>query len=163
MNMIRSCIAGLAVLVSALPALAGQDLEVEIDKSRALVLPKQPGAIVIGNPSIADVTVHGDKIFIHGRNFGETNLMVLDLDGKPFMEYNLVTRNLKDTSLTLFKGSSFSSPRRLSMVCFPMCEGDIQVGDDLLYFKSLIEAAKEKTKFATGSDTAEAQAPPAPQ
>jgi hypothetical protein len=154
------CLAGAATLLCASSVFAAQMLEVEVDKSRMLTLPAQPGAIVIGNPSIADVTTNGDKLFIHGRTFGETNLMILDLEGNTILEYNLVTRHVTETAVAVYKGSTFGGVSRES---YPLCESEIQVGDNQLYFNNTLSAASGKTEFATGSDTAEAKAPPAPQ
>jgi hypothetical protein len=163
MNMLRTFVAVVAAVASTVPALSAQFLEVEVDKSRMLTLNGQPGAIVIGNPSIADVTTHGDKIFIHGRNFGETSLTILDLDGNTIMDFNLVTRRVADTAVAVYKGNSLTAARRFSYTCYPLCESDLQVGDDIFYFKGLIEEASNKMEFATGSETSEAKAPQAPQ
>jgi hypothetical protein len=157
------CLAGAATMLCVGSAFAAQMLEVQVDKSRMLTLPAQPGAIVIGNPSIADVTTNGDKLFVHGRNFGETNLLILDLDGNTILEYNLVTRHVTETAVAVFKGSTFGSTSRTSFTCYPLCEADLQVGDEPSVFLSTLSEASAKTKFATGSDTAEAKAPPAPQ
>jgi hypothetical protein len=157
------CLAGAATLLCASSVFAAQMLEVEVDKSRMLTLPAQPGAIVIGNPSIADVSTNGDKLFIHGRTFGETNLMILDVEGNTILEYNLVTRHVTETAVAVYKGSTFGDVSRESYTCYPLCESQIQVGDNQLYFNNMLLSASGKTEFATGSDTSEAKAPPAPQ
>jgi Flp pilus assembly secretin CpaC len=162
-NVFAICLAGAATMLCASSAFAAQVLEVQVDKSRMLTLPAQPGAIVVGNPSIADVTTNGDKLFVHGRTFGETNLMILDINGNTILEYNLVTRHVNETAVAVFKGSTFGGTTRQSFTCYPICEADIQVGDDPIYFGTTIAAASKKTELATGSDTAEAKAPPAPQ
>jgi hypothetical protein len=163
MKILRSCVAGLAAFIFIGPALAGQTLEIQVDKSRSIEMPGTPGAIVIGNPAIADVTTHGNRLFIHGRNFGETSLMVLDLQGNTIMDYNLITRHVNENAVAVFKSDPARGASRQSYSCYPLCDGDMQVGDDLVYFKSLMEAASDKTEFATGSETSEAKAPAAPQ
>jgi Flp pilus assembly secretin CpaC len=67
-----------------------QTLAVAVDESQILQLPAQPGAIIIGNPSIADVSIQGQKLFVHGRSFGETNLIILDLQGNQIASFQLV-------------------------------------------------------------------------
>jgi Pilus formation protein N terminal region len=136
---------------------------VQVDKSRMLTISGAPGAIVIGNPSIADVTTNGDKVFVHGRNFGETNLLILDLQGNTIAEFDLITRHSNDPAVAVYKASDKRAASRESFSCYPLCEADMQVGDDIGYFKRLIEEASDKTQFATGSETSEAQAPAAPQ
>lgn len=163
MKTLRSCLAAIFVLAGAAPVLSGQVLEVQVDKSRMLTISGTPGAIVIGNPSIADVTSNGDKIFVHGRNFGETNLLILDLQGNTIAEFDLITRHANNAAMAVYKGSSIKTASRSSYSCYPLCEADMQVGDDILHFKTVIEEASDKTEFATGSETSEAKAPTAPQ
>lgn len=158
-----SCLAGLALFINAGSAFAAQKLEVQVDKSRMLTISGMPGAIIIGNPSIADVTTNGDKVFVHGRNFGETNLLILDLQGNTIAEFDLITRHTNDAAVTVYKASERKEASRQSFSCYPLCESDMQVGDDFTYFKKLIEEASDKTEFATGSETSEAKAPAAPQ
>ena len=153
-----SCLAGLALMMNVGPVFAAQKLEVQVDKSRMLTISGVAGAIVVGNPSIADVTTNGDKVFVHGRNFGETNLLILDLQGKTIAEFDLITNHRNDPAVSVYKANG-----RFSYSCYPLCESDMQVGDNILYFKSLIEEAADKTEFATGSETSEAKAPTAPQ
>lgn len=144
----------------ALPqhATAGQILTVEVDESRVLTLPATPGAIVVGNPAIADVSVQGQRIFIHGRSFGQTNLTILDLDGNTIADFDLVGKHTQVSSVALFKGTN-----RYSYSCATYCESEIQVGDDANYVSSLISVTSGKIELATGNKTAEAAAPQAPQ
>ena len=75
-----SGIAALAVLCSATMALANGTYSVDLNKTEIVRLPENAGAVVIGNPSIADVTVHSaNTLFVVGRGYGETNLIVLNL------------------------------------------------------------------------------------
>jgi Flp pilus assembly secretin CpaC len=163
MSLCRILTVGVAAIVLSAQANAGQRLEVQVDKSRMLMLPGTPGAIVIGNPSVADVTTNGNQIFVHGRNFGETNLMVLDLDGKPIMDFDVVTRNVNDSAMALYSSTTASGASRTSFSCAPLCEADMQVGDEVTTFANVLASASAKTKFATGSETSEAKAPQAPQ
>jgi len=60
---------------------AAQELVVKTDQTQLISISGTPGTVVIGNPSIADVTVHGNKLFVHGRAFGSTSLIILDENG----------------------------------------------------------------------------------
>ena len=147
-------------------ASAAEVIAVETDRSIMMNLPASPGAIVIGNPSIADVSVNGDKIFLHGRGFGQTNLIVLDLDGKKIMDYDLVVRNSADSVVAVYSPGGFynsDGPTRRSYTCLPNCEAQFQVGDDTSFFNNTISQTGDKLKLGTGSQTAEAAAPAAPQ
>ena len=149
------------LLTSALlssPAFAAQVLQIEVDDSQMLTLPSAPGAIIIGNPSIADVSVQGSQIFIHGRGFGQTNLTILDLQGNQLANFTLMGKHTKESTVAVFKGTS-----RFSYSCAPMCESEIQVGDNVEYVNSLLQQSSGKIELATGNKTAEAEAPAAPQ
>jgi Pilus formation protein N terminal region len=145
---------------------AGEVLAVESDRSIMVSLPASPGAIVIGNPSIADVSVNGDKLFVHGRGFGQTNLIVMDLNGNKVMDYELVVRNAAESVVAVYTpGVTFggSGALRRSYTCLPNCEAQMQVGDDNVFFSNTLIQNSEKLKLGTGNQTAEAAAPAAPQ
>ncbi len=145
---------------------AAEVLAVESDRSIMVTLPASPGAIVIGNPSIADVSVNGDKLFLHGRGFGQTNLIVMDLNGNKIMDYDLVVRNSAESVVAVYAPGGFlgtTGPIRRSYTCLPNCEAQMQVGDALDHFSATFSQNTDKLKLGTGSTTAEAAAPAAPQ
>jgi Flp pilus assembly secretin CpaC len=136
----------------------GQVLTVEVDESQILQLPKTPGAIVIGNPSVADVSIQGQKIFVHGRGYGETNLTILDLEGNQMANFNLVGINTKQTTLQVFRGVE-----RSSYSCAPSCEAQVQLGDSGAHMSNTISQLGAKMGLASGVNTVEAAAPTNPQ
>lgn len=140
------------------PVQAGQALSIESDQSQLVILPAMPGSVVIGNPSIADATVEGTKLFIHGRAFGTTNIMVLDMSGNEMAAFDVSISHMTPNTLALFKGS-----QRESYNCAPLCESELQIGDNANYSGIIIEQTKKKSELATGQDTAKSEAPPAPQ
>jgi Flp pilus assembly secretin CpaC len=169
--MVKSILRGVMVGLLALAApsaFAAQELAVEIDQSRMMTLPTVPGAIIIGNPSIADVSIQGQNLFIHGRGFGQTNLTILDLEGNQIAYFELVGVHNSSSPVSIFKLNTSStqnttSIERFTFSCLTLCETDIQVGDEPTYVSKLLENAQRKLEFATGSKTAEAAAPTAPQ
>ena len=158
--MMAALVSAAALALPTIQASAGQVLEVEVDDSKMLTLPAAPGAVIIGNPSIADVSVQGQQIFVHGRNFGQTNLMILDLNGNQIASFDLISMHTKQTAVTVFKGDSRA---KYSYVCGSLCESEIQVGDEKDYVNTLLQQASGKIELATGNKTAEAEAPAAPQ
>jgi Pilus formation protein N terminal region len=140
-------------------------LRIPVDESQILQLATTPGAIIIGNPSIADVSIQGQKLFIHGRSFGQTNLTILDLQGNQVATFDLVSVASRDDSVTIFANQNGGNGRgfRFTYNCLEACEATTKVGDDLVYFKTTEEAIKKKSELATGSETSEAKAPEAPQ
>jgi Flp pilus assembly secretin CpaC len=132
----------------------GQVLTVEVDESQILQLPKQPGAIVVGNPSIADVSIQGQKIFVHGRGFGQTNLTILDLEGNQMANFSLVGVHSQPATIQVYRGTE-----RYSYSCMPNCEATVQVGDNSSFMSGTASQMNAKMGLATGSNTSEAAAP----
>ena len=135
-----------------------QSIFVTVDESQIMELTGQPGAVVVGNPSIADVSIQGQQLFIHGRSFGQTNLIILDLQGHQIANFKLVGTLAQDTLMTLYRG-----PQRYSYTCAGTCETNFQVGDALPATETIKKQTNDKFDLATGSKTAEAKAPEAPQ
>jgi hypothetical protein len=143
-----------------------QRIYLEVDESQMLTLPSSPGTIVIGNPAIADVSIQGKQIFLHGKGFGQTSLTILDLEGNQLAAFVLSTTHSQDDSVFVYKahlalndGQAF----RYSYSCTPKCEAEIQPGDELKFNNTLVEQTTKKFEMATGNKNAEAQAPQAPQ
>ena len=117
-----------------------------------------PGAIVIGNPAIADVSIQGQKLFVHGRSFGQTSLTILDLQGNQMANFNLVGRLIQDDMVTLYRRAD-----RFTLSCSGTCNPYIQVGDQPETFRDYSTQITTKFNIASGSPTAETKAPDAPQ
>jgi len=67
---------------AAAPALA-QSLVVPIDHSVRIGVKGQAASVVVGNPQVADVTVvDTHTLFVSGRGYGETDVVVLDGAGR---------------------------------------------------------------------------------
>jgi Flp pilus assembly secretin CpaC len=135
----------------------GQVLTVEVDESQILQLPKAPGAIIVGNPSVADVSIQGQKIFVHGRGFGQTNLTILDLEGNQMANFSLVGVHSQPATISVYRGLE-----RYSYSCMPNCEAQVQVGDSAGFVSMTAGQLGTKMGLATGSNVAEATAPQAP-
>ncbi|MBL8788939.1 MAG: pilus assembly protein N-terminal domain-containing protein [Rhizobiales bacterium] len=155
---LTAALAGLAFAMPAADASAAERLVIESDQSQIIVLPSLPGSVVIGNPSIADATVEGNKLFVHGRSFGTTNLIVMDMSGKEVAHFEVSITHVTSNTVALYKGSV-----RESYNCAPLCESELQIGDGAVYSALVIEQTKKKIELATGTDTAKSDAPPAPQ
>jgi hypothetical protein len=151
------------VAVFASHANAGaQKLYLEVDESQMLTLPAAPGTIVIGNPAIADVSIQGKQIFLHGKGFGQTSLIILDLEGNQLASFSLATTHNQDDSVFVYK-AGLGGTNRYSYTCAPKCESEVQIGDQDDFNKQMREHSTGKFEMATGNKNAEAQAPQAPQ
>ncbi len=121
---------GLGVLAAtaSAPAHAGgaQNYTVEINKTEIVRLPGAASSIIVGNPKIADVTVQSsDLIFVVGRGYGETNLIILDAQGNTMMNADLqVVNTLPGNGVRLYNGSN-----RETYSCIPFCGPSPVLGD----------------------------------
>lgn len=122
---------GLGLLTGSLasPALAGstESYKVELNKTEIVRLPGAAASVIIGNPKIADVTVQSsDLLFVVGRGYGETNLIILDANGNTMMNADLqVVNSLPNTGVRLYNGKS-----RETYSCIPYCGPSPVLGDD---------------------------------
>ena len=141
-------------------AQAGTPLTVTTDHSQLITLSADPGTVVIGNPSIADISLNGRQLFINGHGAGETNLMVFDQDGNKLADYEIAVAQGTDNSMILFASGSIPD-QRLSYVCAPNCERSMMVGDTLTDFGNILSGNQQKTAAAQGAGPAQAASTPA--
>lgn len=89
--------ATIALLFSS--SVLAADYTVEINKTSVLRLPVPAAAVVIGNPEIADISVHSsDTLLLNGRGYGETNILVFDEFGQTVMNAEIQVRAPKSDS-----------------------------------------------------------------
>ena len=107
---------------------AGTPLTVLVDRSQLMMLSADPGTVVVGNPSLADVSLNGRQLFINGHSAGETNLLVFDQSGEKIGDYDITVMQVGENSLTVFKGTAAGITRN-SFACAPICEHTMMIGD----------------------------------
>ena len=132
-TLLRASVATVAVLFSASMALAGGLYSVDLNKTEIVRLPENAGAVVIGNPEIADVTVHSaNTLFVVGRGYGETNLVVLNSSGHTIMNADIqVVNKISSNGVRLYNGKM-----RESYSCVPYCMPSPILGDDPVFIQS---------------------------
>ena len=98
---------------------------VPIDNSSMLELERNAATVVVGNPSIADVSVQkGNLLFVLGRNFGTTNVIALDSDNKQIANIPISVTTTMPHHMTLYRGAG-----QVSFTCAPRCERSLIPGD----------------------------------
>lgn len=137
-----------AVLVLAAILLSGHakaaDLVVVYDQSQLLRLPRPVSSVIIGNPSIADVEIHGGNLLVvTGKTFGVTNIIALDDQRNIIQDQRIVVSRDQVSTVNLSKGSE-----RESYSCTPNCSPTLTIGDDEQYFAKISGHAQTKTKFS---------------
>lgn len=102
--------------------------QVDLNKTRVLHLSQPAGAIVVGNPDIADVSVHSsDTLFLVGRGYGQTNILVLNSAGETVMDADIqVSNTLPSNGVRVYNGANM----RQTFSCAPYCQPAPVLGDD---------------------------------
>ncbi len=85
-------------------------------------------------------------IVIHGRQFGTTNVIVLDKNNDELANFELTVVRGGSKNVTVRKGVSTSS-----YLCAPSCENALQVGDNPDYFSSVSSGMSTKLQLSTGA------------
>jgi hypothetical protein len=152
-----------ALLISLLMLIASQlaggaraaDLVVSYDQSQLLRLPRPVASVIIGNPSIADVSVQsGSLLVVTGKTFGVTNIIALDADRNVIQDQRVVVTRDEVRMVILSKGGA-----RQSYTCTPDCSPTLTIGDETTYFELISKHAATKTKFSDPSSASGDQNP----
>lgn len=110
-------------------------LSVEINKTIPVHLRSAASSVVLGNQKIADVAVHDEQlIFITGKMFGTTNLLIFDDAGRQIFSSDIVVVANEANLVTINRsGTNFTYD------CAPNCQSTLSVGDDPNHFEQYIE------------------------
>jgi Flp pilus assembly secretin CpaC len=130
-------------------AQAADDLVVRYDQSQLLRMPRAVSEIIIGNPSIADVSVQaGNMLVITGKTFGITNIIALDADKNVIQDQRIVVERDDRGIVNVSRAG-----QRQSFSCTPNCAPTITIGDEVTYFNQVVQSSTTKTKFSeSGSE-----------
>lgn len=135
----------LMLAAGAGPAIAAEELLVNADETKVLRPSAKPGTIVIGNPSIVDATMENGNLFVQGKAFGSTNMIVLDTAGREIANYDITVRMSGSNNVAVFKAGG-----RYSYTCAPLCQEAIQVGDVHTFTGEVITLTEQKSNLAKG-------------
>jgi Flp pilus assembly secretin CpaC len=120
------------------------DLVVRYDQSQLLRLPRPVEHIIIGNASIADVTVQaGNLLIVTGKTFGVTNIIALDAQRNIIQDQRVIVQRDDQRTVNLTKGAA-----RQSYSCTPNCETQLVIGDETAYYENNSKQAAAKTRFS---------------
>jgi Flp pilus assembly secretin CpaC len=123
---------------------SANDLVVVYDQAQLLRLPRPPAEIIIGNASIADVSIQGGNILVvTGKTFGVTNIIALDSERNVIQDQRILVRRDEKRTVNLHKAAM-----RQSYSCTPNCSPMLTIGDDANYFDMVSKHNSTKTKFS---------------
>jgi Pilus formation protein N terminal region len=118
------------------------DLIVRYDQSQLLRLPRPVAEIIIGNPSIADVTVQGGNLLVvTGKSFGLTNIIALDAEKNIIQDQRVMVERDQHNVVNLHRGNL-----RQTYSCTPNCAPMVTVGDDPDFFSRTLSSNQAKNK-----------------
>ncbi len=148
---IHKALVGVVTAVGLMLA-AGQahanDLIVHYDQSSLLRLPRNVAEVIIGNPSIADVSVQGgNMLVVTGKTFGITNVIALDADHNVIQDQRVIVERDEANIVNLIKAGA-----RQSYTCTRNCSPTLTIGDDPVFYDAVQKSATSKTKFSDSGD-----------
>lgn len=145
-SVFRTAVLGLAALIFSASAFA-DPIVIEANKSTSLKLGGAAASVVIGNPRVADVAVHdANLIFITGRTFGTTNLLVFSESGEQLYSGDVVVTTNTTNLVNVNRAGATNT-----YDCAPTCRSVLAIGDELIYFDTLI-AQSERLQELAASD-----------
>jgi len=120
------------------------DLKVGIDQVTLIRLDKPGVEVIIGNPSIADVSVQNGRLLaVTGKSAGLTNIMVLDGSGNLTYSKKIFVSADARRLVTLNKGAA-----RMTYSCSPACGPALIPGDAEEFFQPLAKEIRNKLGLA---------------
>ena len=129
----KICTLPIAAAFLAQAAMAGK-LSVEANKTIPVKLRGSASSVVLGNKNIADVAVHDDElIFITGKSYGTTNLLVFDKGGNQIYAADIIVTVNSSNLVTVNRSGS-----NHTYDCAPECRSTLSTGDNPDYFDALI-------------------------
>lgn len=100
-------------------AVAGESgLNVTMNHAKVLRLDRPVSKVIIGNAEVADVTVADSMtVVLTGKNFGSTNLVLLDADGNAIADERISVSVDEADTVRLYRQAD-----RVVLSCTPTCE-----------------------------------------
>ena len=141
----------LAVSLSASVSASASDrddanaaLKIIIDRAKVVRIAKPADTIIVGNPSIVDATIQDSRtIVLTGRNFGVTNMIILDADGDAIVDETIVVQGHETNTVRIYRQAI-----RETLACSPVCENTLTVGDEATKFEAMDEQIKARNGLA---------------
>jgi hypothetical protein len=124
-----------------------ETVSVQIDHARVIKLPDRTQTVIVGNPSIADVTVQRNGVLIlTGKSYGVTNLLALDGAGALVAESMISVQAPSESVVVVQRGLD-----RESYSCTPHCQPSILLGDATKFFGETSQQAQQRNSIAAGA------------
>ena len=123
-------------------------IEVMVDRAKVMRVSRPAAMVIIGNPAIADATIKDSQtLIITGKQFGSTNLIVLDAEGEPIADELLSVSSALDNHVVVYRGA-----KRQTMSCAPKCEPVFRIGDSAEVTSGLAKQIQLHGKMANSQE-----------
>ena len=108
--------------------MAGETIQVVVDKAEVLRLSVDASTILTANPEIIDLAVESPRlILLLGKRPGETSLIILDSKGKKILDADVVVVPNLERHVTVYRNTEEST-----LSCAPRCAGVPTPGGEFL-------------------------------
>ena len=146
--MTKKIFAALAICLALAPAAAADPFNVKVDQTVPLKLNQPANSVIVGNATVADVTVHDARtLLVTGKAYGSTNLTVLDRAGNTIYTSQLVVGGEDDDGLTIVRSGA-----TYSYSCVDKCRATPMVGDAPGHFSDVMATGSGKQATARGGN-----------
>lgn len=120
--MFRSALFGLTAGLLASSSALAASLVVPIDHSTRLTVGGAAASVLVGNPEVADVTVvDSHTLFVLGRGYGETDVVVLDAFGATLFSGEVIVAAPSSGRVSVYRGGE-----RTDHACAPGCQVSVR-------------------------------------
>jgi len=130
---------GIMAALMAVALFAGaaraDDIVIPIDMTAPMRLDAPADGVAVGNPSIAGVSVQNDRLlFITGRSYGTTNLVIVGQDGRTIFNGRVTVTPDESGVVTVQRGVESAQ-----LSCAPSCRPRPDIGDGRTTFQAANE------------------------
>lgn len=123
-----------------------ETFRVGVDQTVTLQLASPADSVVIGNATIADVSVHDpNTLLITGKAFGATNILVLGRNGRTIYSNTISVADGSADQMTIVRG-----PGTYTYSCIDKCRGTPVVGDAPEHFEGVMSTVQAMAGAAKG-------------
>lgn len=99
------------------PAFAAPTTSVAIDHTTRISLRGAAASVIVGNPAVADVTVVDERtLFLQGKGYGVTEVVVLDPLGRTIWQGDVVVTEPTSGAVSIYRGAQVTE-----MACASAC------------------------------------------
>jgi Flp pilus assembly secretin CpaC len=142
----RKILFSLAIAMIA-PAAHAEQVWLTMDQVTPYRLKQDVDQIVIGNPSIADISIQDQsRLLMFGKAPGLTNIFLFDAEGNEVDNLIVRVRSAGNEMLTVQRGAD-----RTTYNCMTVCEPTITVGDSATKFGEVSSQVQQKLQQAKTS------------